>query len=160
MQTAIDQALNSSGRDEPAGGRPRVRRGPVRSWARLVCCLAACGLLSASARVSPGQSGAVVNTRHEYNVKAAFLYGFGRYIEWHGDTFEKNKGAFTIGVLGEDPFGGALDRIARQKKVQGRTVVIRRWKSFDQYEPCHILFVPRTTNAAQQSAASNRVVEL
>lgn len=102
----------------------------------------------------------VVNPQHEYNVKAAFLYSFGRYVEWPSGVFQNSEAPFVIGVLGEDPFGGALDRIAQSKRIQQRPIVVHRMTSMDDYRPCHILFVPRTTSPEEQAAAIKRLGRL
>jgi uncharacterized protein DUF4154 len=110
-------------------------------------------VVAASPRRCPAQTGPTIDRRQEYNVKAVFLYSFGRYVDWPAETDEKIGRSFVIGILGEDPFGGALDKIAKTKQVENRPIVVRRWKSFEQYRPCHILFVPRTTLPEQQAAA-------
>ncbi|HET6899288.1 MAG TPA: YfiR family protein, partial [Vicinamibacteria bacterium] len=45
----------------------------------------------------------------EYEVKAAFLYNFARFVEWPPDTFHDGETPFVIAVLGHDPFGSVLD---------------------------------------------------
>ena len=44
----------------------------------------------------------------EYQVEAAYLYNFGRFVEWPAKGSALSS-SFTICVLGEDPFGPALD---------------------------------------------------
>lgn len=98
-----------------------------------------------------------VNPQHEYNVKAAFLYSFGRYVDWPPTVFGGREAPFVIGVLGEDPFGGALDRIAESKQIQRRPIVVHRMSSLEAYRPCHILFVPKTTSKEIQAAAIQKL---
>jgi hypothetical protein len=45
----------------------------------------------------------------EYQVEAAYLYNFGRFVEWPAKGATARTSAFNICVLGEDPFGQALD---------------------------------------------------
>jgi hypothetical protein len=75
----------------------------------------------------------------EYEVKAAFIYNFARYIQWPKES-DNNK-PFVIAVLGKDPFGAALDDAVRGQKVQGRPVVIKRFTKIDDVSDCDILFV-------------------
>lgn len=77
----------------------------------------------------------------EYQVKAAYLYNFSRFVEWPNSTFEKSESAFVIGVLGEDPFGTMLDSLVQGESVQGRRLVIRRLASREEAVKCQILFV-------------------
>jgi len=77
----------------------------------------------------------------EYEIKAAFIYNFAKYVEWPEDTGPDSGGVFIIGVLGDDPFGVLLDQIARSKTIGDKPIVIRRFEHFEDYTPCHILFV-------------------
>jgi hypothetical protein len=94
-----------------------------------------------------------IDVRREYNVKAAMLYGFGRYITWPEAAFENDTSPFVIGVLGDYPFGDALDRIAARKTIQGRRIQIRRLKATDACPDCQILFVTRTISSEVELAA-------
>ena len=75
----------------------------------------------------------------EYPVKAAFLYEFARFVEW--PDVGATPGPLSIGVLGDDPFGEALDRAVSAKKVGGRALAIRRFRQLEELTPCAILFV-------------------
>jgi hypothetical protein len=79
----------------------------------------------------------------EREVKAAFLYQFGRYVEWPSDQ-ERASSSFVICVLGEDPFGVALDAIVKGKIVSGRPVAIKRILVPSESQDCRILFVSRS----------------
>ncbi len=103
------------------------------------------------------QSAEAINPQYEYNVKAAFLYSFGRYVEWPKEAFAERSGAFVIGVCGEDPFGQILDRIAQSKTIQGRHIIIQRMATIEELQPCHILFVSRSIPLAQQIAIINKM---
>ena len=76
----------------------------------------------------------------EYEVKAAFLYNFGKFVEWPEDSFGDAKSPFIICALGEYPRSGALDTIDG-KNINGRKVLIKRIESIEDGEKCHILFV-------------------
>ena len=75
----------------------------------------------------------------EYEVKAAFIYNFARYIQWPKGS-DANK-PFVIGVIGKDPFGFALDDAVRGQTVQGRPVAVTRFERIDDIINCDILFV-------------------
>jgi hypothetical protein len=103
------------------------------------------------------QSAEAINPQYEYNVKAAFLYSFGRYVEWPKDAFDERSGAFVIGVCGEDPFGQILDRIAQSKTIQGHRIIIQKMATIEELQPCHILFVSRSIPAPQQLTIINKM---
>ncbi len=84
----------------------------------------------------------------EYRLKTAYLYHFAQFTIWPASAFNDASGVrapFIIGVLGDDPLGTTLDELARRKTVKGRPIVVRRFKSWKNYQPCHILFLSRTT---------------
>ncbi len=106
-----------------------------------------------AAPVAGQQEPEPVNPPDEYTVKAAFLYAFGRFIEWPPQTFADASEPFVIGVGGTDSFGGALNEIAAKKTIDGRRIVIRRFATPDDYRPaCQILFVSRSLTNEQQAA--------
>ena len=59
-------------------------------------------------------------------VKAAFIFHFAQFVEWPTDRTQ----TITIGVLGEDPFNGALE-IIRGKMVNGQSIQIKQLLSTD-----------------------------
>lgn len=123
---------------------------PVRAIA-LFSVLMGAGLL---ATPSPAQQADGVDVQAEYNVKAAFLYNFGRYVEWPREAFAGPGDAFVIGILGDAPIGEPLDQIAAKKTIEGRRVVLRRFASLAEYRPpCHILFVSGSLSPEQQTDA-------
>ncbi len=80
----------------------------------------------------------------EYDLKAAFLFNFAQFVEWPASAFVSADEPFTIGVLGEDPFGAALDDVIRNERVNGRPLVVRRCRSVDDSKGCQILFISKS----------------
>jgi hypothetical protein len=118
----------------------------------LLCCSA---LVSFGSPAVDGQE--VIDSRREYNVKAVSLYAFGRYVTWPESVFAEPNSPFVIGVLGDNPFGDALDQIAAKKTLNGRPIVVRHFTSPDEYAPCHILFVTRSTQHELEAKLFQRV---
>lgn len=104
--------------------------------------------------VGPVSSHAIGDEPTEYSVKAAFLYNFLNYCEWPKTAFSGTNAPITIGVLGDDPFGTILDEIAKTKTVQGRKLVIRRFKRIADIEASHVLFI-----SASEKGRLSRVLE-
>jgi hypothetical protein len=77
----------------------------------------------------------------EYEVKAAFLYNFARFVEWPAEAFRDAHAPFVIAVLGRDPFGRALDQTVAGKSVLGRRIEVRRADRLDGVRGAHIVFV-------------------
>jgi uncharacterized protein DUF4154 len=76
----------------------------------------------------------------EYQVKAAFLYSFAKFVQWPDDAFHGPEEPFVVGVLGEDPFGTVLDQTLVGKTVLNRPVVIKRFAKVEDVQ-AQILFV-------------------
>jgi hypothetical protein len=64
-----------------------------------------------------------------------------RYVDWPADAFPAPRSPFVIGVLGPDPVAGALDEAVRGRRAHGRSIVVRRFRNLDEYEPSHVLVV-------------------
>jgi len=80
----------------------------------------------------------------DYEVKAAYLYNFGRFVEWPGKVAAAQGGPFTVCVLGPDPFGRSLDAALAGETVGGKTVVAKRISSPEESGNCQILFLSLT----------------
>jgi hypothetical protein len=80
----------------------------------------------------------------EYQVKAAFLYNFAKFVEWPDDAFAKSGGTFIIGVVGDDPFGSDLDDVVSGKSIDGHRIEIRRFHNAGDLRTSHILFICRS----------------
>ncbi|MES2049424.1 MAG: YfiR family protein, partial [Pseudomonadota bacterium] len=97
----------------------------LAAWLTAIACqLPADGLLAQE-----------VTAYNEYQVKAALLYNFSVFTEWPVMPPE----AFDFCILGKDPFGSWLDKIAR-KTVQGKAIHIRRIGASEDIRGCHLLF--------------------
>ena len=104
--------------------------------------------LAAAFPLAPGlraQSG----LQREYEIKAAYLYNFIKYVDWpsYGDTI-------TIGVLGGNPFGTALAPL-NGKTVKGRRLVIRDLDSLRDAQKCQIIFVSSSEKSRLQEIFEN-----
>jgi hypothetical protein len=80
-------------------------------------------------------------TIDEYQVKAAFLYNFAKFVEWPALTFKTDKDPVRICVLGQDPFGSALGDAVGGKTVLGRSFALSDISSADEVTDCQILFI-------------------
>lgn len=98
-----------------------------RAWfAILLCAIGATGLAA-------GPS--------EYQVKAVFLFNFSQFVDWPTQAFDDARSPLVIGVLGEDPFGAALDEAVQGETVNGRPLEVRRYRKVEEIDHCHILFI-------------------
>jgi hypothetical protein len=77
----------------------------------------------------------------EYSVKAAFLFNFAKFVEWPADAFKGPEDPISICVLGQNPFGSALEDVVRDKTVANRAFVVREVLTAQQASKCQIVFV-------------------
>jgi hypothetical protein len=131
-----------------------VRARALRAWVAL-CALALLCTSAAVARVDgPG---------NEYQVKAAFLFNFTKYVKWPECAFENERSPIVVAVVGTDPFGRLLDDALHDKTVGSRKFEVRRFKSSDDLQACHVLFVapsevPRLAKICEHYAGSNTLL--
>jgi hypothetical protein len=89
----------------------------------------------------------------EYQVKAAFLYNFIKFVDWPGEETADSNEPIIIGIIGKDPFGNAFEPV-KDKPVRDRKVVINYFKELDELKKsdkadaqieairkCYLLFV-------------------
>lgn len=99
--------------------------------------LLATSLISIQAGPVPAQS-----VRPEYEVKAEFLSLFAQFVKWPPEAFHDTNAPLVIGVLGNDPFGEALDKaVKKEDAVGGRKLVVQRSRDVRELKACHVLFV-------------------
>lgn len=77
----------------------------------------------------------------EYDVKAAFLFNFVKFVEWPADAFAGERAPVTICVFGKDPFGRVLDNVVQGERLGERSLVVQRPDRLDGLDACHVLFV-------------------
>lgn len=105
-------------------------------------------ILAVSLAASAGAIAAQAPPASEYEVKAAFLYNFAKFVEWPPAELATSDAPLVIGLLGADPFGHTLDLIVADKHIGGHPLIIKRFRDASDAEGCHILFVGASDPAA------------
>ena len=80
----------------------------------------------------------------EFRVKAAFLYNFAQFTEWPEEAFATTNAPLVIGILGEDPFGAAMDSTIRDETVRGHHLQVKRGRAVAEMTSCHIVYIGRS----------------
>ena len=75
----------------------------------------------------------------EYEVKAAYLYNLGKFVEWPKTATASDS--FSICLLGHDPFGPILDTLIAKETINGKSIVVKRLLKPQDAVSCHILFI-------------------
>jgi len=114
----------------PNETKPSRCRSALRAFVLAAVVLA--GVWTGVARAAP--------VADEYQVKAAYLLNFARFVEWP-DSCLPPGAPLQIAIVGEDPFGGALDEVLRRKSANGHPIQLRRLRWSDALTSCQIVFI-------------------
>jgi len=91
--------------------------------------------------VDPCRAPATDPAPTEYQVKAAYLLNFAKYVEWPASALDGPTAPFVIGVLGQDPFGADLDKMVASRSINHRPIVVKRLATDAEAKGCQILFI-------------------
>ena len=108
----------------------------------------ACALALAAIALSAQQGRAT-----EAQIKAAYLYSFGKFVEWPADTLSP-AAVFPICVLGRDPFGTTLDDVLRNASVGGQPVAAQRLSAVNEAAGCRIVYIASSEAARLDAVLS------
>lgn len=75
----------------------------------------------------------------ESQVKAAYIFNFGKFVHWQARP--SDSGSFDICVIGKNPFGSALAATVSGEKLDGKDIRVRNVFSLPDAARCRILFV-------------------
>jgi eukaryotic-like serine/threonine-protein kinase len=83
------------------------------------------------------------STHRKFQLSAAFLYSFFRYVEWPSNAFLDTNSSVRAGFLGENLFGDSFDLFTPLKSmsVGGRRIEITRVAADSTLEDFHVLFI-------------------
>jgi hypothetical protein len=76
----------------------------------------------------------------ESQVKAAYLFNFGKFVQWpidHGASGD----SFELCVLGQDPFGPVLDATVAGESIGARKIAVVRISKLSEAAPCNVLYI-------------------
>lgn len=84
---------------------------------------------------------AVENASLEYSVKAAYLTKFGGFVEWPAAAFASGESTTNLCIIGDDPFGGALEKAIAGQRIADHPVAIKHLPAVAPDSDCQILFI-------------------
>jgi hypothetical protein len=86
----------------------------------------------------------------EYEVKAAYLYKLGQYVDWPAQSFPAPDSPVTLCVIGEDPFGPLLEKSVAGERFGTHPIAISRMATASRGAGCNIAYFG---GSAQQGTA-------
>jgi YfiR/HmsC-like len=138
-------------RDSIRGPNGNVRNVVLRrnGW-RGLSLFAVVVFLLCGSRVSAQGSGPT-----EYQLKAAFLFNFAKFVDWPPDSFANPQAPFLICIVGSDPFGQAIDSTLRGQSIRGRAVAVQRVQDASHLRHCQMAFVSSSDRRHLQEILQN-----
>jgi hypothetical protein len=112
--------------------RCRSNRQPSPVWSAFVVLLIALGVMPSVAQQP---------TAKTQQLKAVFLLRLAQFIEWPADAFAAPQSPLVIGVLGENPFGEALQLAVSGETARGRKIELRTFTHVQLVSGCHVLYI-------------------
>lgn len=125
------------------GVSANVARPPAMRRLVLKCCMlpALVGFTDATAQTTERPD------LVERQVKAAYLYKFGSYVEWPERAFASPDSPLRIGVIGADRLADELEKMIVGRTINGRPVSVRKLRREDSVAGLNVLFVGNSHNA-------------
>jgi len=80
----------------------------------------------------------------EYQLKAAFLYNFAQFVQWPSTSFTSTDAPFCIGILGDDPFEGALDETIQGETIHNHKLIVERGQRLEDLQDCQMIFISKS----------------
>lgn len=101
----------------------------------------AAGLLAFTAAATAQTAGSTPgNAATADQVKAAYLYRFGAYVEWPPSAFAQPDTPFVLAVVGAERVHAELLALAAGRTVQGHRVVVQRLTPRQLPTEAHLVF--------------------
>ena len=80
----------------------------------------------------------------EYQIKAAFLFNFAQFVQWPTTAFPESDAPFCIGILGSDPFDGALEETVRGEIIGHHKLIVRHAQHLEDLKDCQMIFISKS----------------
>lgn len=90
----------------------------------------------------------------EYDLKAAYLYNFSKFVSWPENSFENEASEFHIVVFGDSPITSVLFKAMAGRKILGRPISIKVIYKIEDLEEAQILFISKDMQTQLKSTIS------
>jgi hypothetical protein len=81
------------------------------------------------------------NRMSEYDVKAAYLFNFGKFIRFTASDPNMQRQSFDVCIVGRDQVGHALDDLTANERLDGKPVRILQLKTAAEARGCAIAYI-------------------
>lgn len=87
-------------------------------------------------------------------IKAKRISMFPPFVQWPEAAFESPGAAFSICILGADPFGPVIDEAVRGQKVGPHPIEVKRLAKVEKPSSCHLLYLGARGPVAAEALAA------
>jgi len=77
----------------------------------------------------------------EYQIKAAFIYNFAKFVDWPAQAFASTNAPMVIGLLGDNVFDGYITHLISGREINGHQLQFEKFDSLAQITNCQVLFI-------------------
>lgn len=77
----------------------------------------------------------------EQEVKAAFVCNFAKFTEWPNEKFDSEDSPIVLAILGENPFGEAIYRIAQNVVIGKRKLMVQTFARLTDIQQAHLVYI-------------------
>ena len=91
-----------------------------------------------------GMAGSQAGVPREYQVKAVFLFNFAQFVDWPATAFSGPDAPLKLCVLGDDPFGPALQEAVRGETIGNRRLEAQHSRRIEDLMNCQMLFISKS----------------
>lgn len=84
-------------------------------------------------------SGAAKAQYSEYEIKAAYIFNFAKFIDW--EKTNSHIDTITLGIYNADPFGIILEKTMLGRTANGKEWKIKRVHTITELKECQIVFL-------------------
>jgi hypothetical protein len=121
----------------------RAHGRPVR-WREALCAAIFAAVLAGYFALAPVLAPALARADQaptDFQVKAAYLFNFLKFVEWPENPGADPHAKWVIGFMGQTPIGEELAHMAAGKNVLGRDLEIKTLQASDNLRACNIVFI-------------------
>lgn len=96
----------------------------------------------------------------QQKLKAAYLFNFTRFIEWHDEDFDLSKRAVNICMNQSRAFKDFLESIVKGRRVgySKKPINIKKFAKGDKNRNCHVSFIASAADA--KAVANNKYLKV
>lgn len=95
----------------------------------------------------------------EYQIKAAFIFNFAKFVEWPPEALPPPSLPMVIGILGDNPFGADFQQTMQKKSINNHPLIVKEFREVTEVTNCHILFISSSVLNAAEEKVRREIVE-